>query len=501
MNGRAHPLEELLHPVRLKIRRDHTIVGWEGDPDFYGLPADAIRGRDITDFLPCLFGLEEDRDTRFLYVNLTDTLTADLHIYWNSDGYEVLILDSSERKSSQQETQQIANELGLMYGKLEKLSHELKAKNVALDEANQAKSLFISGISHEFRTPMISILGHLSWLGKDIPQDSEQCRSLKSIDRSAHYLLSLIDNLLNQGKIESNTTETSLKPVKMGTFFDQLIDSIAPLTQEKMLDLVAELNQVRHLTLLIDEYHLHQVLLNLLSNAVKYTREGKVSISTNYDNGTLTVSVTDTGIGIPNNARANLLKPFSRASNSHEFQGAGLGLSIVQGLLTAMQGTLDIESEVGKGSCVSIHVPAKTAEQPSAPAIPPATTENRPKPTGPVFIIDDNPDILAVYELFFGDAGLQTEMFTTPAEFMAATLEHLPPLVLMDYNLGSENGVDVILALRSAGYEGRIILLTATAAIDQKLYQQAMKAGCTKFIPKPMEVHELINLTESELGE
>lgn len=492
-------LESLYHPTTLQVDAKGYVTQFEGRPAHYGLDAQTLVGSQITDSLPCLFGLPLNEPVCLNHVELSDQLSSNIHLRPSESGYEVLLIDATELRDNTQHSQQAANEVGLLYQKLERLSQELETRNAELDAANRAKSLFISSMSHEFRTPMISILGHLDWMNRALPDHSASHRSIKSIGRSARYLLTLIDNLLSQGKLEASSNNVDLKPVQLTDFFEHLTDMLHPLVDEKDLTLETDWRDLKDITVNIDEHQLHQVIVNLMSNAIKYTPAGRISLLTQHRDGLLTVRINDEGIGIPRDALDKLFEPFSRASNSKVAQGAGLGLAIAKSLIERMQGTLDIRPCRDRGTCVTLTIPAEYAEPVTQPSIqndglPPAFKTS-------VYILDDNPDILEIFQLFLREADIANVMFDEAESFISAVLRDLPELVITDYHLDDTNGIELCQKLRGKGYQGKIIIMTATAAIDPTLQSQATKAGADQFIPKPMDINRLVELVKQRFNE
>ncbi len=251
-----------------------------------------------------------------------------------------------------------------------------------LRELDRSKSEFVSSVSHELRTPLTSIVGYLEMLreGDGGAITDEQEEMLEIIGRNTARLQSLIENLLTLGRIEGGAMQLALEPVDLREVLADLPAAMAPLAHTAGLRL--EVHPVPTGAVVAgDAAKLEQVVLNLLSNAMKFTPAGGVvTIRVEVQADTVSVEVADTGIGIPREEQGNLFDRFFRASNAtaRQTQGAGLGLSIVEGLVQAHHGAILIESEEHRGTKVSVRLPRSgprkavsvggTTEQTGAPA-------------------------------------------------------------------------------------------------------------------------------------
>ena len=494
-------LKQRYKPLTLCFDHAALLTTWCGDLNYYGLNGDILPNVSATELLPLLIGIDVHKVTELPYVNLSDGHSADIHVIPNETGFCVFLVDSSRQKSGHEEIQQIANEVSLLNSKLKILTAELEQKNLALDKANQAKSEFIAGMSHEFRTPIVSILGHSAWLKKHLSKHTQWLKSLESIERSGTFLVTLINNLLQQGQ---NSVQHPLQivriPVNIPNFISSLLQIIQPLADEKNILLRSSPPPEKcDCCYLIDKNHLQQVLINLLANAVKFTRNGEVSLSVEYQTHQISFEVRDTGIGIPPDSLKDILIPFTRANNASAFQGAGLGLSIANRIITTMNGELQINSIENKGTKILIHLPAECASCvaiESAPEKPLAVSLHQ----GAVLLMEDNLDIVSIYSLFFKEAGINLNSVTDPSLFFDTVQSIAPEMIIIDYHLGETTGIDLVKEIRDSGFNGKIIMLTATSDINDRLQREALAAGCNQFMEKPSDVNSLINFVKSEIS-
>ncbi len=487
-------LEKKYKPLTLCFDHNARLTSWYGNLIHFGF-SESIGETDALELFPLLVGMDLQKSNELPYVNLPNGQSADIHIHPNEKGFSIFLVDSSEQRAGHEEVQQVANEVSLLNSRLEVLTAELEKKNAELNKANQAKSEFIAGMSHEFRTPIVSILGHSAWLVKQAPQKSQSLKNIETIERSAKFLLALIDNLLRQGQISAKQLRVTKAPVEINRFMSSVLQIIQPLADEKKVSLRGSLPTGECNCYLIDKHYLQQVLINLLANAVKFTRKGKVCLSVECNNQQLNVEVTDTGIGIPPDSLEDILIPFTRAKNAKSFQGAGLGLSIANEIITNMDGDLQISSKVNKGTRILISIPAERAtcvEAESKSTVAPANP-------GPVLLMEDNHDIVSIYELFFQEAGVDLTSVTDPSEFFDSVQRVQPHMIIIDYHLGETTGIDLVKDIRKAKFPGKIIMLTATSDIDDQLQREALAAGCNRFMAKPDDVKSLINFVKSEI--
>lgn len=232
------------------------------------------------------------------------------------------------------------------------------------DMANQAKSTFLANMSHELRTPLNAIIGYSELLKDEADEEGyeQAAKDLTKITDAGNHLLSLINNILDLTKIEAGKTEIEYKPVNLTSLLEDISSTFKPIVSQRNNTLIINSNEG------IEKFCSHktrikQILFNLLSNACKFTENGKIELNVYSENKKnqelICFSVSDSGIGIASHKINSLFKPFVQAdiSTTRVYGGTGLGLTIIKNFITLMEGEINVESTVGKGTTFTIKLP------------------------------------------------------------------------------------------------------------------------------------------------
>ena len=238
----------------------------------------------------------------------------------------------------------------------------LQRQAIELEQASQLKSQFLANMSHEFRTPLNAILGYTSMLlqGVNGEMTAPQKRNLARVDSNAKHLLNIINDLLDISRIEAGKMPLHLEQFEVPTLVGELLAEVEPLIQKARLSASTEL-AFELPPLSSDRQKVKQIVLNLLTNAIKFTPDGAIRVSAGYDpdRDEVTISVSDTGIGIAENDQQKIFEDFRQADDSvtRQYGGAGLGLSICRRLSNMLGARIAVESKVGAGSTFTLRVP------------------------------------------------------------------------------------------------------------------------------------------------
>ncbi|MEO8099720.1 MAG: ATP-binding protein [Acidobacteriota bacterium] len=251
----------------------------------------------------------------------------------------------------------------------EEYTRELEQRGEQIERANRLKSEFLASMSHELRTPLHTIIGFSELLGEQIqgPLNEKQQRFVNHIHKDSLHLLALINDILDLSKIESGRLALRLETFDFSAVAAESLAFVRTPAEEKSLRIETSLGQPIAMT--ADRLRVKQILVNLLSNAVKFTPEqGGVHLAARVEMGALTVSVTDTGVGIPRSEHENIFDKFHQvgATTKGVREGTGLGLAITKQLVEEHGGTITVASEPGRGSCFTftlpLHAVAKAAQ-------------------------------------------------------------------------------------------------------------------------------------------
>ncbi len=463
-------VSERLYPTLLQLDRDYRLAGWRGEPGRFGLgPLES--GVDVRKLLPCLYGLSTGAESGLVFVEAPNGRSMDLALLPDGEGYLLLITDSTVERDRQQEIQQQANEIALLNRRQGKLL-------AALEQANQVKGRFIAAMSHEFRTPLAAIKGQVELLRE---QNAAPATALGVIDANAIHLLSLIDNVLDQAKIESGQLQLTPFPNDPRELLRDIRTMFEPIAGRKGIELETDVAADCPALLQLDAMRLRQVLVNLLGNAFKFTREGRVSLRLKWYEGRLQGVVRDTGPGIPEAAQRRIFQAFHQEKDTADDNatGAGLGLAISSELVSLMGGALRVKSQPGQGTEFSFAIEAPVSER---------IEEHDPAGIR-VLLADDSHDLRILLQHQLKKAGFQVQTVESAAQVLEAVADRPPDVLLLDLYLGNDSGSQLARRLRADGYSGGILILSAASGREER--SEALEAGCDDYMVKPVPTQQL----------
>jgi signal transduction histidine kinase/ActR/RegA family two-component response regulator len=377
----------------------------------------------------------------------------------------------------------------LLEEKVDERTLELENAMRAAQSANLAKTEFLATMSHEIRTPMNGVLGAVQILNGST-LDSDQQKLVNVIRQSSEDLVGIVDDILSLSKVEAGKLTLEKTTVVIPALCENLVALFQPKAEAKGIGLNVILEDSAPKQILSDPQRLRQILLNLIGNAVKFTSEGHVLLRVNSDpvSNTICFHVEDTGLGIPEDKISTLFDPFVQADSSttRKFGGSGLGLAIVHRFVEAMQGSVEIESEPGRGSTFRARFPLELAPALDSPQKPAALTPGNFEGLK-VLIAEDNPVNQMVFERMLLRLGCQIRLAQNGREALSILREQPIDLILMDCQMPELDGYQTTTELRSWGgsYTSLpIIALTASAMVEDR--QRCLDVGMNDFLSKPL---------------
>lgn len=427
--------------------------------------------------------------------------------------YSISRLSLADQKA---EYEKRNNELHLQTMKeIEVVNQKLKkAKNVATEalqtaeNANKAKTDFLSNMSHDIRTPMNAIIGITSLIRHDAGNKAKVIEYADKIDISSQHLLGIINDVLDMSKIEAGKTVFKYSDFSILDFMQELDTIFHSQIYEKQQTLTIIKENIQHEWVNGDQVHLMQIFSNLLSNAVKYTQEGggiqffveecetKSSVYAKYR-----FLVSDNGMGMSADFKDTIFDAFTRAESSltNKIQGTGLGMAITKNLVEAMGGTIDVESEPGQGSCFEVLIDLKIAEDRTVAL---AAQEETDEQDGNILqgmkflCAEDNELNAEILTELLKIEGAECTICENGEEILKAFEQSAPgdyDMILMDVQMPIMNGYEATKAIRRSSHElaKKIPIIAMTANAFSEDIQHSLAAGMNAHISKPVEMKVL----------
>lgn len=371
----------------------------------------------------------------------------------------------------------------------------------AAQVASAAKSNFLSSMSHDIRTPMNAIMGMAAIARANLNSPGKVHDCLNKIGTSGKHLLSLINEVLDMSKIESGKIDLALEQVNLPGILQDVMDMCGPLITEKRQQFQISIGQVQHEDVIADGDRLQQILMNLLSNAIKYTHEeGTITLriseqpSQTHGKSQYEFTCIDSGIGMSPEYLSHIFEPFSRAEDPRisKLQGIGLGMTITENVVRMMNGTIQVESKLGKGSKFTVSVPMEWCGQEES---------LRDELLGlPVLVVDDDQITCENAAALLNELGMRGYWVMSGREAIgriAAAHDQKDDFfaVILDWVMPDMNGLETVRVIREKlGDDVPIIIISAYDYSD--IEEEFISAGADAFITKPLFKSKMLQVLQ-----
>lgn len=371
-----------------------------------------------------------------------------------------------------------------------KLEESLRQNNDLLE---MRKNIILT-ISHDIRGPL-NVIGGSVELAMDAREKKKRDHHLKNVELLCKHILHLLNNLLDVYRLNDSKETINAVPLRLSDFLERIAAGVAHIVNNKGLLFVPDFKGT-DVTVTGDMDRMEQIIDNLLSNAVKFTNAGSVGFSAAYDDGRLTMAVNDTGVGMTEEALGRIFLPFQRIMDNTNADGFGLGLSITKGLVSLLDGTIEVASDVGKGTTFRVSLPLpETAEAVEEDTAGKETSLNLPHH---VLVIDDDPLQLEVIREMLERNGVPCTACTTTAEVVREMRKKDYDMLLTDIQMPGTSGFALLELLRKSDIRNsRMIPVIAMTARGDNEKDSLLGSGFTGCIFKPFSTAELLKCLSS----
>ncbi len=553
-DGIGHVLAESVSPdwpVMLNRRFPAEVFPAKNYPLYHQGRIFALRDRHTATISPCLSNFLEQIQVR---AKLVAPIVDHDHLWglivahqcghpreWQA--WEIALLQQLSGQIS------IAIQQSQLYAQLQSSHHQLTHINAELIRATRLKDEFLANMSHELRTPLNAILGLSETLLEDVlgAITPEQRKAISIIERSGDHLLGLINDILDVSKIESGTLELDLAPVPIEQLCQSSLVFVKQQAFKKQIQLHSQISPGLG-SILVDERRIRQVLINLLTNAVKFTPTGgqvllevhcepmnmdlqqrvsvqgyKAMVTHTLETGTnnhspspsqyyVCFSVTDTGIGIAPDDQAKLFQPFVQVDSrlNRQYEGTGLGLALVKRIVELHHGEVNLQSQLGQGSCFTIYLPYTSLMPTPATTEPSVSATNLPNQTTAVqvpnassapllLLVEDNESNVNTISNYLKAKGYRIVVAGDGQEAIAIATTQQPDLILMDIQMPQMDGLEAIHHIRQHPHGQTVPIIALTALAMDGDRDRCLTAGANEYLSKPVRLRELATTVQKFL--
>jgi PAS domain S-box-containing protein len=420
-----------------------------------------------------------------------------------------VVSDISERKEAEDA---LTEERALLAQRVHERTAELSLANAELARAARMKDEFLAAMSHELRTPLNAVLGMSEALQEQVygEMNEKQLNALARIEESGRHLLSLINDILDLARIEAGKLEPQIGPVHVSMVCEGSVHFVDKAARDKKIKI--QVITEPDLIIYADERRLKQVLVNLLSNAVKFTPAGGqvgLEVRVNSEKQAVDFTVWDTGIGIAKKDMKKLFQPFVQVDSrlSRQYEGTGLGLSLVYRMVEMQRGSVTVESTVGEGTRFTISLPyvSKQAQAPAPEASAEQTSEEMNIPNGGtmplILLAEDNEANITTMSDYLIARNFSLIVARNGAQVLERLRETKPQVILMDIQMPVMDGLEAIRHIRAGEEWAAIPIIALTALAMPGDREQCLAAGADEYLSKPVSLRQLVELIERLLAQ
>ena len=393
----------------------------------------------------------------------------------------------------EQRVQERTAELEAAKKEVEEFSHSVLRAKEEVERGSKFKDQFLSTMSHELRTPLNAVLGFSDLLADERygPLNERQQRYVGHIHTGGKHLLSLISDILDLSKIEAGRMELAIESLRVETVFGEVLSAMRPLADKKSQELSMSVGA--GLAVRADSTRFKQVLMNLLGNAIKFTPDGgRIEVAARLVQDKVRVEVRDNGPGIPPEEQKRIFEAFYRLRESgKKTEGTGLGLAITHRLVELHGGELDLESQIGQGSCFHFCLPVAVAmrEPPSL------KTESGPRSAVPprILVIEDDRAAAQLIQSQLTSAGYESVVCDRPQDALEIAAQLQPSAITLDIVMKPKNGWEVLTQLKRDPRTARIPMIVVSI-VDQP--SMGALLGADEYLVKPVDKATLLAALE-----